>query len=410
MALLRSNIRRGRFSLFRRAPEGLSGSSGRAKSHRDPLGRRLTIEPLEDRRLLSAIPVPNGSFESTLPGLVPGVGFNYNTGCTLGTTTGTVSGWSVTDIPVTGGVYQAGGWGPTAGVEIGIWNGTAGGPNWGNGMAPDGGQFLMLNPGEPYNTVPKGPFAQPGASMSATTTGISASAAAGTTYVASYSAANVEKWGYTVGSNSNLPFAPVGANMTLNILANGVVVASQTVAGSNFTENDADDGSNTGNWFPVTASWTADASHAGQSIQLQIVATNFLEDQYGVNGQWTLPIMGIDDVSLAAMTAAGQGHHLVGGAGCRRALWQTPRTLSATLMAGGDDLPNEFVAFTINGKSVGDAATNAIGVATLMCASLAGLPAARTRATLRPLSPATTLIYAQARLPRTWWPLRQRRP
>ena len=37
-------------------------------------------------------------------------------------------------------------------------------------------------------------------------------------------------------------------------------------------------------------------------------------------------------------------------------------------------LPNEMVTFSINGKSVGEAATNDQGVATLADASLAGIP------------------------------------
>ena len=256
-------------------------------------------DPAEQVTATTAVTVPNGSFESTSPGLISGVGYN-GAPCTLGTTTGSIEGWTITDVPITGGVYQTGGWGPTASVEIGIMNG----PDWGNGPAPDGNQFLMLDPGEAYNdlTMPRGPFAQPGASMIATTTGISESAVAGTTYDASFMAANINKWGW---DGPNPSFSPVGDDMTLNILANGVVVASHTVDGTNFTENDANNGWNTGNWISVNASWTADASHAGQAIQLQIVATNFLEDQHGNNTEWSVPPMGVDNVCLAAWPTPG---------------------------------------------------------------------------------------------------------
>jgi hypothetical protein len=48
-------------------------------------------------------------------------------------------------------------------------------------------------------------------------------------------------------------------------------------------------------------------------------------------------------------------------------------TLSATLASGANGVPNETVSFKLNGSSVGSAATNASGVATLNNASLAGI-------------------------------------
>jgi hypothetical protein len=50
-------------------------------------------------------------------------------------------------------------------------------------------------------------------------------------------------------------------------------------------------------------------------------------------------------------------------------------SLSATLTSGGNPVPNEQVAFTLNGTSVGSAQTNGSGVATIAGASLSGINA-----------------------------------
>ena len=50
-------------------------------------------------------------------------------------------------------------------------------------------------------------------------------------------------------------------------------------------------------------------------------------------------------------------------------------TLSATLSSGSTEVPNETVSFSVNGKSVGTATTNADGVATLASVSLASVSA-----------------------------------
>ena len=57
------------------------------------------------------------------------------------------------------------------------------------------------------------------------------------------------------------------ATVALNILANGVVVGTGTLSG--LAQNSP--------WTTVTASWVAQAADASQPIQLQVVATNFLE-------------------------------------------------------------------------------------------------------------------------------------
>ena len=93
----------------------------------------------------------------------------------------------------------------------------------------------MYYPGEQYayGSVVGGP--QPGASLTMTTTGISATAVAGSTYTATIQYANVS-W-----SNCNVN---PSANVALNILANGVVVSSGHLvgAGSRFAVDSGDCG------------------------------------------------------------------------------------------------------------------------------------------------------------------------
>ena len=102
--------------------------------------------------------------------------------------------------------------------------------------------------------------AQPGASLTMTTTGISAAAVTGTTYTATIEYANVS-WS-TVSTNNS-------ANVALNILANGVVVGTGALSGL----------AQGSPWATVTAIWTAPSAYAGQAIQLQVVATHFLRDR-----------------------------------------------------------------------------------------------------------------------------------
>ena len=77
------------------------------------------------------------------------------------------------------------------------------------------------------------------------------------------------------------------ANVAVNILANGVVVGTGTLAGL----------AQGSPWTPVTATWTASSAYAGQAIQLQVVATNFLEGP-GSNQQWHVPGFGFTDATL----------------------------------------------------------------------------------------------------------------
>ena len=100
------------------------------------------------------------------------------------------------------------------------------------------------------------------------------------TYTATIEYANVS-WS---GANVN-----PSANVALNILANGVVVGTGTLSGL------AQDSP----WTPVTATWTADRAYAGQAIQLQVVATNFLEGP-GSTQQWQVPTFGFANATLTA--------------------------------------------------------------------------------------------------------------
>ena len=144
---------------------------------------------------------------------------------------------------------------------------------------------FVYYPGEQYgyNSVVGG--AQPGASLTMTTTGINATAVAGSTYTATIQYANVS-W-----SNCNVN---PSANVALNILANGVVVGTGTLSGL----------AQGSPWTPVTASWVADAAHAGQAIQLQVVATNFLEGP-GSTQQWQVPTFAFANATLTVTTQAG---------------------------------------------------------------------------------------------------------
>ena len=108
-------------------------------------------------------------------------------------------------------------------------------------------------------------------------------AVAGTTYTATIQYANVS-W---ASSNVNL-----SANVALNILANGIVVGTGTLSG--LAEGAP--------WTTVTAGWVAPAAYAGQAIQLQVVATNFLEGP-GDNQQWQVPTFAF---AHATMTATAQ--------------------------------------------------------------------------------------------------------
>ena len=234
-----------------------------------------------------AVTVPDANFTDT-----PGGYINSNNldGWTGGAytlpMTGTLSGWSLSANPSTanGGNYSSNGWGPF-GVLDSVTSGGSGSPySVNNDVGSIGNQpgssynAFLYYPGEQYanNDVLAG--AQPGASLTMTTTGISATAVAGNTYTATIQYANVS-------SSSSYNTSP---NIALNILANGVVVGTGTLSGLAYDSP----------WTTVTATWVAQAANAGQAIQLQVVATNFLEGP----SQWAVPTFAVTHATLAAIT------------------------------------------------------------------------------------------------------------
>ena len=228
-----------------------------------------------------AVPVPDGSFASDAAAYY----INSNTGGGLTFTspmTATLSGWNVIASPSTanGGLYSA--WEPYAAVDT-VTSGSGAIPFANN--APSVGnqpastyQAFMYYPGELYNYggVVGGP--QPGAGLTMTTTGIRANAVVGATYTATIEYANAS-WG-----NCNVNES---ANVALNILANGIVVGTDTLSG--LAQNSP--------WTPVTATWTATTPYSGQTIQLQVVATNFLEGP-GSMQPWEVPSFGFTNATL----------------------------------------------------------------------------------------------------------------
>ncbi len=228
-----------------------------------------------------AIPVPDGNFAADSASYV----INSNTGGGQTFTSpmnGTLSGWSITATPSTahGGTYS--GWEPY-GLVDNITSGNSGSPFnsnatlIGNQPASNYNAFVYY-PGELYNSGSVVGGAQPIAKLTMTTTGISANAVAGNTYTATILVANAS-W-------SNAATNP-GANVVLNILAGGVVVGTGTLSG--LAQNSP--------WTPVTATWTATSANAGQALQLQVVANNFLEGP-GANQQWQVPTLGLANATL----------------------------------------------------------------------------------------------------------------
>ena len=236
-----------------------------------------------------AVPVPDGNFTDAAAYYI-----NSNAGGGLTFTapmTGTLSGWSISANPSTanGGLYASGGWEPYGAVDS-VTSGSGASPfsnnaPWVGDQPSSSYHAFMYYPGEQYNYGSVVGGAQPGASLTMTTTGISAAAVSGTAYTATIEYANVS-WASSAVNES--------ANVALNILANGVVVGTGTLSG--LAQNSP--------WTPVTATWTASSAYAGQPIQLQVVATNFLEGP-GSTQQWQVPSFGFTDATLTATMPSG---------------------------------------------------------------------------------------------------------
>jgi hypothetical protein len=260
--------------------------------------------------LAAVIPVPDGNFTDPTPhsefGALYGAYINtypernstsYSSTYTSPMTSGgdgTLSGWNVVATPSTanGGTYEGGGADPFGIVENENTQGYNSGHyydadfdnagNLNNEPFPSGYNLFCYYPGEQYNSGSVVTGAQPGASLTMTTTGISATAVTGTTYTASIDYANISQDG--VNNNNS-------ANVALNILANGVVVGTGTLPGLAVLSP----------WTPVTATWTDPGGYDGQAIQIQVVATNFLEGgSAGPEAQYQVPTNGFTDATLTS--------------------------------------------------------------------------------------------------------------
>jgi hypothetical protein len=252
--------------------------------------------------------IPNGSFESTPVSDSLSIIYGGPGGTITGPETASISGWNVVANPTTanGGTYSSGGYTPQIQAAWGAWDGSRGGP-WYYGAPSDGSVMLDFLPGEAYGNSGVVQGALPGASFSATTTGITADAVVGELYTAKIDTANINKDGY-VTNGGYTGYSPIGADMTLEILANGVEVASTTLPGTSLPNITADyTGDNTRAAArlnsTITTTWTADAAHANDNIQLEVVATHFLEGQPndvapGGGAQYAMPIMAIDNARL----------------------------------------------------------------------------------------------------------------
>ena len=244
-----------------------------------------------------AITVPDGNFSSDTPA---GYINNYSHAGGLTFTapmTGTLSGWALSAAPSTenGGYYNSGGWDPYGVVD----NVTSGGSSPQNdnaayiGSQPSstyhdfeyypGEQFgqqygQLLGPGNVPITTPT---PQTGASLTMTTTGISANAATGYTYTATIQYANVS-WN-TVHNTS--------ATVQLEIMAGSNIIGTGTLAG--LAQNSP--------WTTITATTAAvPSADAGLPIELKVLASNFLEGA----SQWNVPTFALTNATLTSTTPA----------------------------------------------------------------------------------------------------------
>ena len=235
------------------------------------------------------IPVPDGNFDQD--GAAGGgwagsikVG-GSGTGTLVGPQTAALAGWSIVANPSTdlSGAYGSNKlYGGTCG-NLGL------GGSFGavySGSMPGGTNTMgVYYPGE-QETGSNGSLynprkAQSGADVTFTTTGISATAVAGTTYTASM----------YYDQLSNVSNANACPNVTFSILANGVAVG-MSGSGAGLAYNSP--------WTQLTATWTATAADAGKPIQLQIYANNFLEGTQ----QWQVATLGLTDVTLTGTAQA----------------------------------------------------------------------------------------------------------
>ena len=153
----------------------------------------------------------------------------------------------------------------------------------------------------------------------------------------------------------------VAPQFTLTLLDNGNAVATDSIGGVALTR---------GTWDDLSASWTAAADGApdGDLLQIRLDITRF----YGTDNNWGATQAMVDNARLVMSTSAAPTTTLAFQTGSGVGVYGGTTSLAATLTAGSVGVPNETVAFSINGTSVGSATTDPNGVATLGGVSLAG--------------------------------------
>ena len=96
-------------------------------------------------------------------------------------------------------------------------------------------------------------------------------------------------------------------------------------------------------WTTVTATWVAQPANAGQAIQLQVVATNFLEGSQ----QWQVPTFGVTYAALTGTTPPLASPTLTTTASAAVTLGTTAPTISDSAVLAGGSSPTGNVSFTL---------------------------------------------------------------
>ena len=246
----------------------------------------------------SSITIPDASFEQAATGQITSVP-SSGTGTLTAPVTGSIPGWNVTITPTTygGGAYN--GWEPFAQVFPTD-------PSSGDYMASDdGSQHLSFYGGELFSGYPwqagwPGYGIIPGQTDQLASAAPLATSVAGDTYTATIAVAdplwqtyNHDSFAQEVAQaqqayGSGVTAAQVAANgvwiatpqFELDIVANGQVVGSATLAAATQASTEAGQAAAAGQWYTLTATWTATTS--GQSITLAASASQIAEGAYGL--------------------------------------------------------------------------------------------------------------------------------
>ncbi len=246
----------------------------------------------------SAITIPDASFDQATTGQFTSVP-SSGTGTVTAPITGSIPGWNVTITPTTygGGAYN--GWEPFAQVFPTD-------PSSGDYMpSDDGSQHLSFFGGElfagyPWQSGWPGYGIIPGQTDQLASAAPLATSVAGATYTATIAVAdplwqtvNHQTFAQEVASaqsafGSGITASQVAANnvwiatpkFELDIVANGVVVGSATLAAATQASTEAGTAAAAGQWYTLTATWTAPTS--GQAITLQASASQIAEGAYNL--------------------------------------------------------------------------------------------------------------------------------